>query len=342
MSKVTPTSGRKADHIRINLEADVQSSLQAGFDRVRFVHEAVPEIDFNQIDTSIDFLGNTLRSPLLISSMTGGSPESEKINRNLASAAQSQQIAMGVGSMRAMLEDPDQTRTFAVRELAPDIPLLANIGAVQLNYGVSIEDCKRAVAMIQADALILHFNPLQEALQPEGDSNFSGLLTKIEGLSEQIEVPLIAKEVGWGISAKTASRLVNAGISIIDVAGAGGTSWSQVERYRMENDEDEFSASLFRDWGLTTAESLMQIHARLPEVPLIASGGIRTGLDIAKSIALGASIGGMAGPFLKAAVQDVDQVERLIKRVTKELLLAMFATGSPDLHALSKAEVLPV
>ena len=338
MSKVTPTSHRKSDHIRINLEEDVETSVVTGLAQIRFVHEAVPELDYNDIKSSTSFLGKQLDSPLLISSMTGGTSDASRINQRLAAAAQSQRIALGVGSMRAVIEDPNLASSFDIRKTAPDILLFANLGAVQLNYGYDIDECRRAVEMIGADALILHFNPLQEALQPEGDTNFAGLLKRIESLSKKMEVPLIAKEVGWGISGESAQKLINAGIQVIDVAGAGGTSWSQVEMHRATTPEDATTASVFRDWGIPTATAIQEVRNTLPEVPLIASGGIRNGVEIAKCIALGADIVGMAGPFLKAATEDVDHVERIIVRVTKEIRVAMFATGSRDLKALRKAK----
>lgn len=338
MSKVTPTSHRKSDHIRINLEEDVETSVVTGLAQIRFVHEAVPELDYNDIKSSTSFLGKQLDSPLLISSMTGGTSDAGRINQRLAAAAQSQRIALGVGSMRAVIEDPNLASSFDIRKTAPDILLFANLGAVQLNYGYDIDECRRAVEMIGADALILHFNPLQEALQPEGDTNFAGLLKRIETLSKKMEVPLIAKEVGWGISGESAQKLINAGIQVIDVAGAGGTSWSQVEMHRATTPEDATTASVFRDWGIPTATAIQEVRNTLPEVPLIASGGIRNGVEIAKCIALGADIVGMAGPFLKAATEDADHVERIIVRVTKEIRVAMFATGSRDLKALRKAK----
>ncbi len=338
MTKVTPTSHRKSDHIRINLEEDVRASVVTGLEQIRFVHEAVPELDYNAIKCSTSFLGKRLDSPLLISSMTGGTSEADEINQRLAAAAQSQRIAMGVGSMRAVLEDPNLVSSFDIRKSAPDILLFANLGAIQLNYGCSIDDCRKLVDMIGADALILHFNPVQEALQPEGDTNFAGLLKKIEIISRQMEVPLIAKEVGWGISGSTARKLIDAGIEVIDVAGAGGTSWSQVEMHRATTPEETASASAFRDWGIPTAAAIQEIHTTLPDIPLIASGGIRNGVEAAKCIALGADIVGMAGPFLRAATEGTDHVERIIVRVTKELRVAMFATGSRDIEALHEAK----
>ncbi len=325
---------RKADHIRINLEEDVASSRKTGLERLYFINEALPDFDLDEVDTRLSLFGKNLNAPLLISSMTGGTQHAGQINLRLAEAAQQTGIAMGLGSQRAALEHPEQRSTFQVRSVAPDILLFANLGAVQLNYGYTAEHCMRAVEMAEADALILHLNPLQEALQPEGDTHFSGLLQKIEQVCKTLPVPVIAKEVGWGISAQTARRLVSAGVAAIDVAGAGGTSWSQVEMYRMNDPVLARIASAFRNWGIPTARAVQQVHQALPEVPIFASGGLRTGVDIAKCIALGATLGGMAGPFLKAAVVSSEEVATTIQEVIKTMRIAMFACGAKDLHSL--------
>jgi isopentenyl-diphosphate delta-isomerase len=341
MSEVTPTSRRKADHIRINLEEDVQSGLNTGLESLRFEHNALPELNLPEVDTESTLWGRRLRYPVLISSMTGGTKEAMAINQVLAEAAQRYRIAMGVGSQRAALEDASLSSTFAVRQSAPDILLLANLGAVQLNHGYDVEHCRRAVDSVGADALVLHLNPLQEALQPEGDTDFAGLLTKIEAVCAALPVPVVVKEVGWGISASVARRLANAGVACIDVAGAGGTSWSQVEMHRARSPRDAWLAAAFADWGIPTAQAIRQVRQALPHIPLIASGGIRSGLDIAKSITLGADLGGMAGPFLKAAAQSPQAVEDLLDRTTAELRIAMFATGSGSLAQLRQARLLP-
>ncbi|MRR32745.1 type 2 isopentenyl-diphosphate Delta-isomerase, partial [bacterium] len=226
---------RKADHIRINLEEDVRSGLTTGFERLHFQHRALPELDLDDVNLSQNLMGKLVKSPILISSMTGGTREAEEINRVLAVAAQQTGIAMGVGSQRAAIEHPELAHTFNIRQYAPDVLLFANIGAVQLNHGYTIDQCRRAVDMIQADALILHLNALQEALQPEGDTRFAGLTAKIEQICRQISVPVIAKEVGWGFSEPDVKLLRDAGVTAIDAAGAGGTSWSQVEKYRMKD-----------------------------------------------------------------------------------------------------------
>jgi isopentenyl-diphosphate delta-isomerase len=338
MSKVT--AERKADHIRVNLEQDVDSGLISGFESLRFEHNALPELDLDEIDLSQEFLGKQLAAPLLISSMTGGTAQAGEINRNLAIAAQSSGIAMGLGSQRAAIEDPGLADTFNVRGLAPDVLLFANLGAVQLNYGYGADEAQRAIDMIEADALVLHLNALQEAVQPEGDTNFSGLLPQIEAVVGSVTVPVIAKEVGWGISASVATRLVEAGVAVIDVAGAGGTSWSQVEMHRAAEAKQAELAFRFVDWGIPTTEAVQQVRAALPDVPIIASGGLRGGLDLAKSIALGAQLGGMAGPFLRAAAESSQAVSDLIDQTLQELRVCMFATGSRDLDALSSAKLL--
>jgi isopentenyl-diphosphate delta-isomerase len=334
MPKVTPTSSRKADHIQINLKEDVQSGLTTGLETYFFLHEALPEIDLESVDLSQTIFGKKLRAPILISSMTGGTEEAGQINQVLATAAQATGIAMGLGSQRAAIEHPELAPTFQVRKVAPDILLFANLGAVQLNHGYSVSHCQRAVDMIEADALILHLNPLQEAVQPEGDTHYAGLLSKIEAVCKALPVPVIAKEVGWGISGETAQRLVDAGVAAIDVAGAGGTSWTQVEMYRAQNPSQARLAATFRQWGIPTAESLRLVRAACPEIPLIASGGLRNGLDIAKCIALGAAMGGMAGPFLKAASQSVEATLTAIHETQRELQVTLFASGAANLNAL--------
>jgi isopentenyl-diphosphate Delta-isomerase len=339
MAKVTSaadavTPARKADHIRINLEEDVRSGLTTGLERYRFIHQALPELDLAQVDTQVEWFGKTLRAPLLISSMTGGTAAAHQINRTLASAAQAAGIAMGLGSQRAAIENPDLAPTFRVRDVAPEVLLFANLGAVQFNYGYGVEECRRAVEMIQADALILHLNALQEAVQPEGDSNFAGLLKKIEAVCRALSVPVIGKEVGWGISEQAARQLESAGVAAIDVAGAGGTSWSQVEMHRAKTDSQKRVAAAFIDWGIPTAESIDNVRRAAPNVRVIASGGLRDGIDAAKCIALGASLCGLAGPFLKAAALSLEAVTETIDELARELRIAMFAAGAGTIAQL--------
>ena len=328
-------SQRKADHLRINLEEDVSfPNLTTGFEYFRFMHQALPELDLNEVSTAVSVFGKRLQAPLLISSMTGGTEKAERINLRLAEAAEAAGVAMGVGSQRVALESPGQARSFQVRRVAPHILLFANLGAVQLNKGYSVADCQRAVEMIEADALILHLNPLQEAVQIGGDVHWAGLAQKIEAVCRALPVPVIAKEVGWGISPQTAQILADAGIIAIDVAGGGGTSWSQVEYHRSDDPVMRRLARTFADWGIPTAESLLMVHEILPEMTLFASGGLRTGIDVAKSIALGADLAGMAAPFLHAAADSTEAVVAEIEAVATELRVAMFVSGARDLQAL--------
>jgi isopentenyl-diphosphate delta-isomerase len=340
MAKVTQTSSRKSDHIRINLEENVSSGLTTGLERFHFVHEALPEINLNEIDLSVQVFGKKLLSPLIISSMTGGTKQAHQINLNLATAAQEKSMAMGVGSQRAAIEDPSLAESFQVRKVAPDILLFANLGAVQLNYGYDVTECQKAVDMIEADALILHFNPLQEAVQPEGNTNFGDLLPKIEAVCTALSVPVIAKEVGWGISARAARKLINTGISAIDVAGAGGTSWTQVEMYRAEDERQAKLAQSFIDWGIPTAESIQMVKDEVPEMLIFASGGLRTGLDVAKCIALGATMGGLASPFLNAANISVERVVQSIEDISNAIRICMFATGNRNLEQLAQTQLI--
>src|SRR5512134_2825391 len=326
---------RKADHIKINLEKDVRSALTTGLENYHFIHEALPELDLEQIDTSLSLFGKQLAAPILISSMTGGTEEAGEINQRLAEAAQEVGVAMGVGSQRAALENLQETPTFTIaRKTAPDILLFANLGAVQLNYGYGIDQCRQVVDMIQADALILHLNPLQEAVQDAGDTNFEGLARKIEEICKKLEVPVIAKEVGWGISERTARLLADCGVAAIDVAGAGGTSWSQVEMYRAPDEFTRELAATFVGWGIPTADSILNVRKAAPEMPIFASGGLKDGLDVAKCIALGATLGGMAGQFLKAAAISARSVVQMMKLTKRQIEVTMFASGTKEIGEL--------
>lgn len=333
---MSETEKRKDQHIVINLKEDVQSDLNNGFDLYSFQHQALPELNLAEISTETVFLGKQIALPLMISSMTGGTETGDRINHVLAEAAQITNIALGIGSQRAQLEKGGITYTHSLRKVAGQAPLYANIGAVQLNYGFTVSDCQRAVDMLEADALILHLNPLQEALQAEGQTNFSGLAKKIGNVCHCLQIPVIVKEVGWGISLHSAKILVDQGVAAIDVAGAGGTSWSEVEKYRSKNEIYYRVASKFRDWGNTTAEAVREIHAELPETPLIASGGLRNGVEIAKAMAMGANIAGFAGPFLKAANVSTDAVTALIEEIQLELRVTMFAAGAANIMELSQ------
>lgn len=334
-SATTPNRDRKAEHIKLALDRRMQGRGGA-FDPFEFVHCALPEIDLAAVDTTTSWLGKSLAAPLLISCMTGGTEEAARINQNLAEAAERVGVALGVGSQRKALEDAATRATFEVRERAPGIVLLGNLGAVQLNYGYGIAECRAAVDMIGADALVLHLNPLQEAIQPEGDGNFAALLPKIAQLVDELEVPVVVKEIGMGISAPVAAALRGAGVRIIDTAGAGGTSWARIEAERADDVE---IGELFADWGVPTADSIRAVAA-LGDVTVIGSGGVRNGIDVAKAIALGADIVGLAYPFLRAAVKSADAVEDKLRRTMKELRICMFCTGAATLEDLRKVELI--
>ena len=342
MTKDTELVTRKSDHIKINLEQDVRSALTTGLENYRFLHDALPDLSLDAVDSSLALFGKRLSAPILISSMTGGTSEAETINLRLAEAAQTVGVAMGVGSQRAALEHPEQAATFQVRRAAPDILLFANLGAVQLNYGYTVDHCRRAVDMIQADALILHLNPLQEAVQKGGDTNFAGLAKRIEEVCKKVGVPVIAKEVGWGISDKTAKVLADCGVSAIDVAGAGGTSWSQVEMHRAPDEFTRQLAATFVGWGIPTAESIQLVKKALPDMTVFASGGLKDGLDIAKCVALGATLGGMAGNFLKAAAVSTENAIEMMKLTKKQIEVTMFACGANSLRELNQAKFVQV
>ncbi len=340
---ITPaeTQNRKADHIRICLEDNVQCPvITTGLEKYRFTHVCLPELDGKDVDVSTTFLGKHLDAPLLISSMTGGTQQAGIINRRLAEVAQKYHLAMGVGSVRVAVEKPQVGDTFAVRKYAPDILLLANLGAVQLNYQYGIDECLRIIDLTEADALILHINPLQEFIQPRGDINFSGLLDKISDLCSKLSVPVIAKEVGNGISATMAEKLIAAGVQVIDVAGAGGTSWALVESERAETSLQRRLGQTFGDWGIPTAECITSIRANYPHLPLIASGGLRHGLDVAKAIALGADIAGLAMPFLKAAALSEAAVVELTEILIAEITTVLFCTGNSNLYQLKQSQSL--
>jgi len=337
------TESRKSDHIRICLEEDVSArGITSGFERYRFIHQALPEINLLDVDTSLQLWGRALHVPLLISSMTGGAPRAEEINRNLALGAQELGLAMGVGSQRAAIERPELASTYQVRKYAPDVLLFANVGAVQLNYSYGVEECRRAVDMIEADALVLHLNAMQEAVQPEGDTNFEGLAAKIEKVCREVGVPVIAKEVGWGISYEAAQLLWNAGVSAIDVAGAGGTSWSQVEAQRIQAESGRLVAEAFAGWGIPTTESLRLVLAEPKPVNamVFASGGVRNGIDVAKALALGATLAGIARPFLKAAAISPEAVVEVGGVIRDQLRVAMFGVGVNNLATLRNGDSL--
>jgi isopentenyl-diphosphate delta-isomerase len=325
---------RKLDHLRAIADDEAIERHGSGFDAVRLTHNGLPELDFAQIDSSVEFLGKQLSMPLVISSMTGGdSEEILNINRNLAIAAEATGIAMAVGSQRVMFANPKAAASFALREFAPNALLLSNIGAVQLNYELNIDHVREAMNVLEADGLYLHLNPLQEAIQPEGDLNFANLSEKIASVANQVDKPVLLKEVGCGLSPRDIEKGLSAGITHFDLAGRGGTSWSRIEYHRRKRQEDEMGL-LFQDWGLTTVEALKLAEPYRDRARFVASGGIRSGIDIAKAIILGAHVCGVAAPFLVAAKQSAQAVIDQIEVFRREFKTALFLLGCQNCQTL--------
>ena len=329
---------RKNDHLDIVLdEARAWQRAETGFAAYRFEHCALPELHLDAIDLRTTLLGRPLRAPLLVSSMTGGALRASRINLHLVEAAQELGIALAVGSQRVALETGlDHGLTHELRRRGPDVPLLANLGAAQLR-GKGIALAQRAVEMIDADALIVHLNPLQEAVQSGGDRDWCGILDAIAAVTAALSVPVVVKEVGAGISASVARQLVQAGVQVIDVAGAGGTSWAAVEGERSPDPLGREVAMAFSDWGIPTALALRATRAALPSLPIIASGGIRDGIDAAKAIRLGADMVGQAASVLTSALESTEAVVDHFRVVIRQLQIVCFCTGSADLAALARA-----
>jgi isopentenyl-diphosphate delta-isomerase len=320
----------KLRHIDVCLTEDVEYSRSAGFERFEFVNEALPELSLAELDLSASLAGKRLRAPLMISPMTGGTARGQEINRRLAAVAERFGIAFGVGSQRVALEAPERAGFFRVRDVAPSIPVFANLGAAQFARGYGAEQARRAVAMIEADALFVHFNALQEAVQG-GDRDFRDVARRLTQLCRELaadRIPVYAREVCFGMSGATARRLANCGIAGIDCSGAGGTSWAKVEAHCARTERGRALGLKFGEWGIPTSEAIVDVREALPTIPLIASGGLRSGIDLAKAIALGANLGAMARPFLLAAHAGEDAVVRLVENVLEELRICMFATGS--------------
>jgi isopentenyl-diphosphate delta-isomerase len=335
MTDLPTITQRKEDHIEVGLTRPVAfEDVTTGLERYQFIHEALPEMSLGDVDLGTRFLGHALGTPILISSMTGGVRRGWEVTRRLARVAQAHRGAIGVGSQRAALLDPSLAAYFQVRDIAPDVVLLANLGAGHLASGDAVEQCQRAIDMVGADALILHLNPLQEAIQHEGERDYAGVLSAIEAVCRLIHVPVVVKEVGCGISGATARRLADAGIAAIDVSGAGGTSWSAVEGQRAATNRGRRLGETFRDWGIPTAVSLAMVREAVPGLPVIASGGLKTGLDAAKAIALGASLAGFAGAILRAAALGEDTAFEELESIHEELRIAMYCAGARSVRDL--------
>src|SRR5690625_3658057 len=330
---------RKTEHIRLCLNDNVEGvNKSTGLEGISFIHNALPEINFKDVNLETSFLNKPLQAPFLVSSMTGGSKLAADINQNLAKAAEEKGWAIALGSTRALLESDAHKKSFLIREDAPTVPLIANLGAVQLNYGYGAEEAQRIVDMTEADSLVLHLNSLQEAVQDGGDLNFENLLSKIEEVCKKVNVPVGAKEVGFGIDGFAAEKLHNAGISYIDVAGAGGTSWSQVERLRSQDPLRKAAAEAFNSWGLPTKDCIVSVRSRLNETPIVASGGMKTGLDAAKAITIGANVIGYARQLLEAATESVEAVVREMEQIELELKMTMFGIGVQTIEELKNTD----
>ena len=320
---------RKLEHIDVALANQEVDRNGRHFDQVKLIHRALPEVDYAAVDPSVEFLGHKLAFPLLISAMTGGSDNKLfEINRNLALAAQHCNVAMAVGSQRVAFSSDSAKKSFQLREFAPSALLFANLGAVQLNYGFGAKECQEAVNLLCADALVLHLNPLQEVIQRGGDTNFSSLIEKIARVRDRLSVPVILKEVGSGFSPADAQLALNYGLNTIDISGCGGTSWSLVEQVRNTNESLPCDlGELFQDWGISTPAALKLLRAESDQLNLIASGGIRSGIDMAKASILGAGLCGAALPFLAPALISAESVIDRIEKIKKEFVVAMFLLG---------------
>ncbi|GGJ66901.1 type 2 isopentenyl-diphosphate Delta-isomerase [Virgibacillus salexigens] len=330
---------RKTEHIRLCLTENVEGVNKAtGLEGISFIHNALPEINFDTIKTDTSFLNKSLKAPFLVSSMTGGSELAAEINQNLAIAAEAKGWAVALGSTRALLESDSHKASFLIRKQAPTAPLIANLGAVQLNYGYGVEEAQRIVDLTEADSLVLHLNSLQEAVQDEGDLNFEKLLPKIEEICNKLTVPVGAKEVGFGIDGTVAEKLYGAGISYIDVAGAGGTSWSQVEKLRSQDPLKKAAAEAFNNWGIPTKDCIVSVKSKLPSIPLVASGGMKTGVDAAKAITIGADVIGFARQLLQAATESAEAVVTTMDQIELELKMVMFGIGVTTLEDLKNTK----
>jgi isopentenyl-diphosphate Delta-isomerase len=335
---------RKKDGIDIPLSNNVQSRFISNYlEYVKFIHNALPEIDFDEIQTATEFLDYKFGAPIIIDSMTGGTPEALKINARLGALAETFGFGMGLGSQRAGLKSESLAETYSIaRKNAPSAFLIANIGGAQLAEGLDIKMIEKIISMIDANALVIHLNPLQELIQPEGEPKYRGVLEKISKITESISIPIIVKEVGAGISREVALILEKAKVHSINIAGSGGTSWAGIEKIRankVKNDVKEHLGELFWDWGIPTALSLIEVRNSV-EIPLIASGGIRNGLEIAKCISLGANMCAMAYPFLKAASESKETLFKFSELIINELKGTMFLTGSSNIFDLSKSRLI--
>lgn len=332
---------RKDEHLSVVLNNLQKSSTKTtGFESVDFIHCALPEMHLDDVDLHTTFLGKRISAPLLVSSMTGGPERAAFINENLARACEEMSLPFAVGSQRVAIEKQGHGGLDrSLRTLAPTVPILGNIGAAQLNRGFGTDEAKRCVEMIDADALYIHLNPLQEAVQPEGDRDWSGLFDKIAAVAAELPVPVAVKEVGSGISGPLAKRLIDAGVAIIDVAGAGGTNWAAVEAARMDDPQKAQLANAFSNWGIPTAVAVAEARVACPAATIVASGGIKSGIDVAKALRLGADLAAQAAGLLQAANASADTLAAHFRTMIQELRIACFCTGAKDLEALKNVPI---
>lgn len=341
---IRQTKTRKADHIRIVLAHDVQAKqVTTGFENVSFIHRALPEVNRDEVELATTMLGHKFAAPVIVGAITGGTSTASRINATIAEVVEKLGLGMGVGSQRAAIEQKALSKTFSIaRKKAPNAFLIANIGAVQLVNGFGVKEVRKALEMIDADAIALHLNPLQEAAQPEGQTAFNGVLSKIMEVANQVDKPVIVKETGAGIGAEDARRLEDAGAACIDVSGAGGTSWAAVESYRSKEMSKELTRKLgnvFWDWGIPTAQSLVEVTQTV-NIPVIASGGLRDGVDAAKSLSLGAGLVSLSQPILRSAITGVTATENALLLMMEELKNAMFLVGAKSVEGLKKVPLL--
>ncbi len=335
------TGKRKVDHIKICLDKKAQAkAVTAGFEDISLVHRALPEINKSKIDLSTSFLGHNFNAPIIVGAMTGGAEVATPINAAIAEAVEALGLGMGLGSQRAAIENKSLEKTYRIaRDKAPHAFLIANFGGVQLVHGYGVKEVKQIVEMIDADALAIHLNALQEAVQPEGQTNFQGVLAKIAEVASALDVPVIVKETGAGIAAEDAKALQDAGVKAIDVGGVGGTSFAAVEYYRAKRPQDSYIGEAFWDWGLPTVVSLIEA-AQTVKLPLIASGGIRSGMDIAKALMLGAGLTGIIQPILETAVKGSRETQDKLSCLIEELRNVMFLVGAEKINDLTKTPVV--
>jgi len=334
---------RKQRHINVALEENVMADVGTGFGDISLIHRALPGIDLKEVKTGTLLFGRRLSAPLIISAITGGTQQAREINGNLASVAEEFRLGIGVGSQRIALEDPSTENTFnIVRELAPSALVMGNIGCPQLSLGWGVGEAQRCVDMIEADALAIHMNPLQEAIQVKGETSYRGILSKVREIVDEVDVPVVMKETGCGVAFEDAVKMEEAGVKGLDVSGVGGTSWAAVEHHIAKEVGDsgrEILGQSLWNWGIPTAVSVVET-SQSTRLKIIASGGIRTGADMAKAIALGADAVGMAKPFLEKAVKGPDALREHINQILLEFKTVMFLTGASSVEDLKRARVV--